>query len=318
MSVGSCNLRQRKERKLPCEPAFPSAGKKDQEDYMILGVPRPLVLTVAPNGPMRTKSDHLAMPVDLDELANAARTSCEAGASLFLLSLKEPKAGPCFDPDRYAEAVEKMREAGKDQLSIILDLQLPVDEDRSRWLPLLTHAKADLCQVALDDLLPRDGDETHEACAREFFDICEEEKIKVQLLLRQPGDVDWFYAYRQYGVLPESCRSLVLQLGMDGDEAHCNPHQLRDYLTALDKQYLLGKVAWSVAAFGPEEIMAQTAAIALGGHVQTGFAYNIHRPDGELALTNAEQVERLAKLAGDLARPAASRFEATTLLFGGI
>lgn len=284
---------------------------------MILGVPRPLVLTVAPNGPARSKSDNPAMPVDRGEMVEAARTSCAAGASLFLLSLKDDKARPCFDVARHADASAELREACQDQLSIMLDLKLPADENRRQWTPLLKGAKADICQIALEDLLPRDGDESDEAHATEFFDICEEEEIKVQLLLRQPGDIDWFYAYRQYGVLPESCRSLVFQLGMDGDQPDCNPHQLRDYLAALDKQYLRGKVAWSVAAFGPGEMMAQTAAIALGGHVQTGFAYNVHRPDGELAGNNAEQVERLAKLAAGLERPPASRFEAMTLLFGG-
>lgn len=285
---------------------------------MILGVPRPLVLAVAPNGPMSSKSNHPAMPVELDELAEAARSACAAGASLFLLSLKDEKMRPSLDPARYAEASEKLREVTEGNLSIMLDLQLPADEDRSLWIPVIREAKADLCQIALEDLLPRDGDEADERCAADFFAACMDAQTGVQLVLRKPGDVDWFYAYRQYGVLPDTCRSILLQLGMDGDDAHSNPHQLRDYLAALDKQYLLGKVAWSVAAFGPEEIMAQTAAIAFGGHVQTGFAYNIYRPDGDLAENNAEQVDRLAKIGQGLERPAASRFEAMTLLFSGV
>lgn len=284
---------------------------------MILGVPRPLVLAVAPNGPSRNKVDHPAMPLDFEELKEAAVSSCEVGASLILVSLRDEQSCPIFDPEAYARTVRIIKEASAHNLAPVIDLQLPADEDRTIWLPLLRAAKAEMCQLALEDLLPRDGDEENEECAREFFEICAEERIKVQLLLRQPSDVDWFYAYRQYGILPEDCRSLILQLGAEDEADHCNPHQLRDYLSALDKQHLLGKVAWSVAAFGPEEILAQTAAIALGGHVQTGFAYNVHRPDGDLALSNAEQVERLANLGAVLERPAASRLEASTLLFGG-
>ena len=52
----------------------------------------------------------------------------------------------------------------------------------------------------------------------------------------------------------------------------------------------------------------------LGGHVRVGFEDNIYFRKGELAVSNAQLVERMATLGRLLERPPASAQEARVLL----
>ncbi|MBE3588902.1 MAG: 3-keto-5-aminohexanoate cleavage protein [Thermoanaerobacteraceae bacterium] len=55
-------------------------------------------------------------------------------------------------------------------------------------------------------------------------------------------------------------------------------------------------------------------AIILGGHVRVGFEDNIYFRKGELAVSNAQLVARVARLAAELDRPLATPAEARRIL----
>jgi 3-keto-5-aminohexanoate cleavage enzyme len=55
-------------------------------------------------------------------------------------------------------------------------------------------------------------------------------------------------------------------------------------------------------------------SLAWGGHVRTGLEDNIYYRRGELATSNAQLVERVVRLAGEIGRPVASPAEARALV----
>ena len=57
-----------------------------------------------------------------------------------------------------------------------------------------------------------------------------------------------------------------------------------------------------------------TLAILMGGHARVGLEDNIYYRRGELATSNAQLVERVVRLAGELGRPVASAADARRLL----
>jgi 3-keto-5-aminohexanoate cleavage enzyme len=57
-----------------------------------------------------------------------------------------------------------------------------------------------------------------------------------------------------------------------------------------------------------------TTAIILGGNVRVGFEDNIYLSKGILAKSNAEMVEKAARIAGELDREVASVEEARRIL----
>jgi 3-keto-5-aminohexanoate cleavage enzyme len=70
---------------------------------------------------------------------------------------------------------------------------------------------------------------------------------------------------------------------------------------------------WSVAGIGRMQLPLAVTAIAMGGHVRVGLEDNIYYSKGRLA-TNAELVERVVRIAGELGRPIATPAEARRIL----
>lgn len=87
------------------------------------------------------------------------------------------------------------------------------------------------------------------------------------------------------------------------------PHDLLYLL-----QYLPEGALFSVIGVGRFQTPLATLAILLGGHVRVGLEDNVYYRRGELATSNAQQVERIVRLAEELERPLASPSEAREML----
>ncbi|TLP43836.1 MULTISPECIES: 3-keto-5-aminohexanoate cleavage protein [Cohaesibacter] len=285
---------------------------------MFFGMPKPVVLSYAANGIRRSKRDCLALPIKPDELVASARAAKEAGASLYSFSVRDDTGIAMSQLDALLPTIAMIRDAtdGGFGLQLELDINPATGIDLTEVDRLLAAETVDSLQIRLDQILPRDGDEADEDRARQFLDLCNERGTGVQFALDRASDIEWFYAFRQYGIIPESCRALLFILGTDGEQPTSNANELRPFLTTLDKLYLTGKVAWSVAAFGPSELTAQTAALAMGGHMMMGPAYNAQSGQGEAFKGPQDQVSPLQQVANLLGRSIASGFETRTLLFG--
>ncbi|HMM19503.1 MAG TPA: 3-keto-5-aminohexanoate cleavage protein [Selenomonadales bacterium] len=71
---------------------------------------------------------------------------------------------------------------------------------------------------------------------------------------------------------------------------------------------------WTVAGIGRSELPLAVMAILLGGHVRVGFEDNVYYTKGVPAENNAQLVERVTRLAGELGRPVAAPDEARRIL----
>lgn len=71
---------------------------------------------------------------------------------------------------------------------------------------------------------------------------------------------------------------------------------------------------WTATGIGAVQLPMATLAILLGGHVRVGFEDNIYYRKGELAVSNAQLVSRVARIAHELERPVASPQEARRIL----
>jgi len=70
---------------------------------------------------------------------------------------------------------------------------------------------------------------------------------------------------------------------------------------------------WSVCAIGQAQLPLNAHCILAGGHVRTGLEDNLFYRRGERA-TNAQLVQRVVRLAGELERPVATPDEARAIL----
>ena len=284
---------------------------------MFFGTPKPIALTYSANGTSRTKRDCLSLPMKPDELITSAQSAAIAGASVFSFSSRTGDGQVSNAPEDILPAVEAIRQQSAGlTLQIEFNLDPVADFDLGAFEKLASAKAIDSCLFRLSQILPREGDEADENRARDVLDLCDEFEVGVQFALEKPSDIEWYYAFRQYGIIPESCRALLFILGKDGDQPSSDPNELRQYLAVLDKLHLNGKVVWSAAAYGSNELSSLVAAAAFGGHVTTGLAYNHTSEQGEAFNSVQDQVSPLLEITDKLSRPVASGSEARTLLFG--
>jgi 3-keto-5-aminohexanoate cleavage enzyme len=71
---------------------------------------------------------------------------------------------------------------------------------------------------------------------------------------------------------------------------------------------------WLCSAIGPFQLPLTTFATLLGGHVRVGLEDNVHYRKGERAKSNAQLVERAARIANELNREVATPTEARKML----
>ncbi len=84
-------------------------------------------------------------------------------------------------------------------------------------------------------------------------------------------------------------------------------------LVAMVRQLPAG-ANWQAIAVRLEQWPMVAAALALGGHVRVGLEDNYHLARGQVANSNAELVEKAARMAADIGRPLASVSQTRELL----
>jgi 3-keto-5-aminohexanoate cleavage enzyme len=88
--------------------------------------------------------------------------------------------------------------------------------------------------------------------------------------------------------------------------------------TAASLVYLTSMIpddaTWSVIGIGRAQTAMAALAIVMGGHARVGLEDNISYARGELALSNAQLVERVVRLAGELGREVATPVETRRIM----
>lgn len=287
---------------------------------MILGLPRPAILAINASGPTNSKLEHPGLPLSLQEMCECARKCQMAGASLYHLTVRDEAGKPTLQPEIVSKALSEIDAACEGTLPLQLNVHNVLEEEADKIFAFQREV-VQTCQpkaisIAFRDLFPQGTEEKRELEARDFLDDCQSQNVAVQISFNHIADLDWFYAYRQYGMLNIDKPMLLLDLTGLQKKIEPNAHALRPFLAKLDQLNLLSSVHWSVCAPGIAELPTAAAVLALGGHCQIGFAHNIHNADGDLASDNASQLEPVKAIAELLGRPAASSFETLALLRG--
>ena len=65
----------------------------------------PALIIVAPNGARRTRDDHPALPVTIEQTVETAVACRQAGAGAIHLHVRDEKGRHSLDPGLYTEAV---------------------------------------------------------------------------------------------------------------------------------------------------------------------------------------------------------------------
>ena len=292
------------------------------------------IITAAITGSIHTPSMSQHLPVTPNEIADEAVRACNAGAAVAHIHVRDPETGaPSVDVDLYKEVGAMI----KSRCNIILCITTGgglgmTTEQRLVAIPLL---KPELASFnfgsfnfalfhALDNYKEFKFDWEREYLAmtenfvlpntfktlREFSEVFQEYEVQPELEVYDVGQINNIAFMLKRGHLK---RPVYIQfvLGILGAIQPTLDNLLFLYNNARD---LLGDFTWSVCAAGRNQFNMCTSSIIAGGNARVGLEDNLYLEKGVKAKSNAEQVEKMVRIARELGIEPATPDEAREIL----
>lgn len=264
-----------------------------------------LIITAAMVGAETTREQQPNLPITPQEIAIAAEACYEAGASIIHLHVRTDDGRPTQDRERFRETIEEIRKRCNVIVQVSTGGAVGMAEDERLQPVTLRPEMATLTCGTVNfsnevfwnspQLLERFATEMKTYGVRPEFEIFDTAMVSNAMTLAKQGLVEapfhFDFVLGVPGALPASAENLL----------HLVAKLPRD-------------ATWSVAGIGRHQLPMAVLAITLGGHVRVGFEDNIFYRKGELAVSNAQLVERVVRIAGELDRPIATPDEARQIL----
>ncbi len=291
------------------------------------GMPPVIISAVVTGG--HQKSENPAVPVTAEEQADAAAEVFAAGATIIHIHARqaEDPTQASHEADRYREINAMMRAKAPQILVDNSQGFADLSTAGSSFVGTAHHYKSAPIEAGPDIMAFNPGPMTFRGGAAytggdggpskvtlATFDDSErtahrlrERCIKPQVFLYHPGHLDILDYLIQRDALD---KPYFLQL-VFGQQSGINM-SMDSFLYMV--RNLPEDSLFQTCALGLEEIQVNVMAMLLGGHVRTGLEDCIHYQRGELAQSNAQMVERIARIANDLGRGVATIDETRSML----
>jgi len=267
-----------------------------------------LIITAGLSGSRISKEQTPHIPITPDEIVTSGIEAWRAGAAILHVHVRDPETGlGTQDPAVFESVVSRLR--GETDAILCLTTSgipgrnLPIEQ---RIAPLSLRpelASFDAGSVNTEAGVFLNPPEFLEALAARALEL----GVKPELECFDAGMVATCARYAEGGLLRGPLHFqfvLGTRYGMPADERSLL------YLTGL----IPADATWSVIGIGRAQLPMALLAIVMGGHARVGLEDNIYYNRGVLARSNAQLVERVVRLAGELEREVATPAEARALL----
>lgn len=243
-------------------------------------------IMVAPNGARRTKADHPAIPVTIEELVETGRTCFEAGAGAMHAHVRDEDERHVLDAGLYSELIVEMsRQVPQMAVQITTDAVGQYTPSQQRKLVRDVMPKS--VSVSLTEMFSDNDDKSSFA----FYDWCVEAGIAVQHILYSVEDLKRFVTLSEKIKSANETTQLLFVLGRYAKDKESNPEDLVPFINTLKQENL--SADWAVCAFGKAETLCARKAFELGGKCRVGFENSIWHADGSLAVDNSSRVHEV-------------------------
>ena len=273
----------------------------------------PVIITCAITGAETTREKQPNLPITPKEQGAAAEAAMRAGASVIHLHVREDDGKPSQRPERFQEAIQEIKRRCP-QAIIQISTGGAVGEaidNRARPLAL----KPEMASLNLGTM--NFGDEVFYNHPRDIVALAakmREYSVTPELEIYEVGMLETAFRLAKQGIV-RAPFNIQFVLGVPGGMSG-ETRNLVHLVEVLDAGLGSGDQAahWGVAGVGRYQLPLAVQAIIMGGHVRVGFEDNIFYKKGVVAESNAQLVERVARLAGELGRDVATPDQARKLL----
>jgi len=276
----------------------------------------PVVISAALTGVLARRDLCPAIPYTPQEIGEEAKRAADAGAAIVHIHARDPEGGPEWHVEVFSEIMSEVRA----RTDVIINFStgavgIPAEERIAHVRDL----KPEIGALNMGSMNYAIYSEKKKAFYHDhvfanpfkdiqfFLEAMNEAGVRPELECFDTGHVANTEPLIDMGVLrppfqfslimgvlggiPGTTRNLVHQVGSLPEGAH-----------------------WQVIGIGLNQWALAAAAISMGGNVRVGLEDNFYLEEGRMAKSNGELVEKAARLARDLGRPAATIDEARTIL----
>jgi uncharacterized protein (DUF849 family) len=250
----------------------------------------PVIITVAPTGPLTTRENHPGLPVTPSEIGEAVAEAAAAGAAVAHVHARDEQEQPTADPEVYGEIAREIRARCDIVVQASTGVGLGVScEDR---LKIISSDRVDVTMATLNPASMTFGQGTFSNppwFVEQLAQAMRERGIQPELEIYDFGHVPLCLDLVKQGQVDGPLQfSFVMGVrgGMPGDPA---------LLPTLVSMLPDGAV-WQAIGIGRTQLPLSFAALALGGNLRVGYEDNVYFRRGELAQSNAQFVSRAVEL----------------------
>lgn len=251
--------------------------------------PQPLLIMAAPNGARKTRLDHPALPITIEQTVAEASDCHEAGAAMLHAHIRDDAEAHSLDTGRYRELLAAMKAEVPGMLCQI------TTEKAGRFNPAeqakcLFEVRPDYASVSILEIT---GDQSEAEIDRGcgYLRDASAAGTRLQYILYDLEDLDRLERLHDRGLLPEAPVDILFVLGRYSPDFTSHPDELDPFL-ARNRGFIRH---WMVCAFGPLEFDTMVKVAEHGGQARIGFENNLFLKDGQLAPSTSALVRQLAE-----------------------
>lgn len=275
------------------------------------------VITAALTGVLTSRQQSPAIPYAAEEIAEEARRSVEAGASIVHIHARQDNGMPAYDVETYARIDEAVRRRCPDVIINYSTGAIGIGrEERIHHVRALKPDMAALNMGSMNYAIYSRQNKTfyHDHVfanpftdIRYFLEAMNAAGTRPEMECFDSGHVNNAQPLIDLGVLrPPYQFSLIM--GVLGGI----PAGTKNLVHQVD--LLPPDSHWQVIGIGRQQWPLVAAAITMGGNVRVGLEDNLYLPNGELAKSNGELVAKAAELVQLIGSEVASIAEARKML----
>lgn len=250
----------------------------------------PVIITVAPTGPLTTRENHPGLPVTPREIGEAVAEAAAAGAAVAHVHARGLDELPTADPEVYAEIAGEIRARCDVVVQASTGVGLDVScEDR---LEIIASGRVEVTMATLNPASMTFGTGTFTNppwFVDRLAELMRDREIQPELEVYDFGHVPLCLDLVKRGLVTGPLQfSFVMGVrgGVPGDPT---------LLPALISMLPEGSI-WQAIGIGRAQLPLSFAALALGGNIRVGFEDNVYFHKGQLAESNAQFVRRAVGL----------------------
>ena len=266
-----------------------------------------LIITVAPVGAETTRENNPNLPLTPEEIAEEVFRCAEKGASIVHLHVRDTEGNATQSKAVFQETIRLIQRQSKIIIQTSTSTGGPscMTPDKRLQPVLLNPEMATLTTGTVNF-----GEEIYAnpmPVVIEFAKTMMERGVKPEIEAFEVGMIQNALALVKKGILQLPLH-FDFVMGVPGGIGG-EPRHLMHMVESLPPG-----CTWTVAGIGRSELPLAIMAIVMGGHVRVGFEDNVYYAKGVLADSNAQLVERIARIAGELGRQVATPDEARAIL----